>query len=183
MEFSNEREETFRSTYFQPVCSELSSYIVNDGDEESRNEFSNDLIFRQAEDSDRANSPPILSRANPIGKDYEEEYSCYYEEDMSNLVTPSPYTPTFVERKDELQFSRDIPQLTSLFSEDSCDSIPCNYQIGVQLKFKGNEHFPQDTPFGQSQSCFEQQRTVSSETRISSQHVLHSSNDPIEYNG
>ena len=80
------------------------------------NEWFNKSIFRQFDNVDGAQSPPTVSRANPIGMDEDDE-SCSREDDM--YISPYPYSPCQEELDDRQSLVSDfsIPQLANLTEE------------------------------------------------------------------
>mmetsp|Transcript_27525 Transcript_27525/g.40667 ORF Transcript_27525/g.40667 Transcript_27525/m.40667 type:complete len:179 (-) Transcript_27525:59-595(-) len=167
MESFQQRQDLFGSSFFQPIQADP-SYEAYEEEQTLADEYFNKSIFRQPDEVDDAGSPPTVTRANPIGMDYEDERHIFYDDDELNSgITPYPYSPCREEMEDRLDLVSEMPQLASLSSAESSDSsIDYSCYFGGQLG-NGEQPFKNIISSSRTKLCHVQQRRVSSPAQIS----------------
>lgn len=171
MDSSYQQQEYLGSSFFQPIHSDL-SYESYEEEPTFAQECFNKSIFRQPDDGDGDQSPPTVSRANPIGMDEDDEYSCCeQDEEMYNIISPYPYETCQEELEDRQDLVSEMPQLGAL-SGDPIDSEPINYSFYFQPKFDSSSRSVWEDGIApsnstQTESCAVEQRRTASPAQIS----------------
>mmetsp|Transcript_43737 Transcript_43737/g.49607 ORF Transcript_43737/g.49607 Transcript_43737/m.49607 type:complete len:159 (+) Transcript_43737:98-574(+) len=139
MESFQQKQEFVADTFFQPIHSDV-SYDGYEEEQTFAQECFNKSIFRHADESEGSSSPPTVSRANPVGMDYDNDnnddlYHIEYDNQVHRAITPYPYSPSQEEIEDRLHLASELPRLASLSSaslssEESFESIDYSQYFG-----------------------------------------------------
>eukprot|EP00545_Synedropsis_sp_CCMP1620_P012464 CAMPEP_0119017118 /NCGR_PEP_ID=MMETSP1176-20130426/15435_1 /TAXON_ID=265551 /ORGANISM="Synedropsis recta cf, Strain CCMP1620" /LENGTH=175 /DNA_ID=CAMNT_0006970731 /DNA_START=34 /DNA_END=558 /DNA_ORIENTATION=- len=167
MESYQQQQDYLGGSFFQPIHSDL-SYESYEEEPTFAQECFNKSIFRQPEDAEGVESPPLVSRANPVGMDEDDDddddYSCCHDDEMYNVITPYPYSPCQEELEDRDHLVSEIPQLATLSDEriDYSFYFASNIQGGSMWE-DGIAH----SYSTQTESCAAEQRRTASPAQIS----------------
>lgn len=127
MESYHQQQEYLGSSFFQPIHSDL-SYESMEEEPTFDQECFNKSIFRQPEDAEANEQPMLVSRANPVGMDEDDDYSCCQEEEeMYNIITPYPYSPCQEELEDRDHLVSEMPQLATLSADAEEERIDYSF--------------------------------------------------------